>query len=233
MAIDENEMADSFAYARETLSVRAPELWDSLNDPAPEADIEALQRRLYPLPIPPALLTYLRLANGQGPSADFWPGLDCGPLLTAQEIISEYDSLFAYVEDWQWSKRWLPLSRAGWYSSAVEMVDYRTAAILDTSFPDLPSLKVPSLPALFKVSAQLAEAGLVPGPPVDYKAKPGEPIPPHVQLTLESHFTATRALLTELYAREGWGSLPFRPWTEIDPSLWIDDWDGPHPIQSC
>ncbi|PVZ93279.1 hypothetical protein DDQ50_16400 [Amnibacterium flavum] len=217
-------MSQVWEQMEATLPARAPWLWESFNPPASKDDLLSLQRAFDPIPVPPALLAYLARADGQRLEGipPWLPSLDLGRLLSAREIIAEYQDLFTYVEDWQWSRRWLPISREGWWSAAVEMVDTRPAMVLNVSWPDAPSLRAPSLPALFAATLALVEDGLVPHPSSDEALVLNDPE------TYKVHLKRVETILQESY-RAMWGTPPFPPGAAIDSAQWIQAWGGPTP----
>ena len=188
-----------------------------MNAPATAKDLDHLASAVEPWPLPPSLVTFLKLADGMAWNArELWPSMDCGRLLTAREMADEYRRNLTTQEPWQWSKRWLPISRFSWAVAAIELVDDRPAAILDASMPDPPRLAAPCLAGLLNAAVALAEAGALDNPPG----------PDDVQ---EYHARALerRRLLTAIYARQGWQHAPVPPERDIDPDEWPDYWFPP------
>jgi hypothetical protein len=138
-------------------------------------------------------------------------------------MIEQYRFALSEFEDWQWSSAWLPLTRASWAASAIELVDHRDAFVLDVSFPDLPRMASPSLPALLTVAADLAEVDLI-----EYERKPFPGWTAEEARLREKAFESSkRSFITDAFVRHGWEGAPFPPGEEIRPDLWIDEWGGP------
>jgi hypothetical protein len=100
------ETLAAVARLSETLPRYAPRLHATLRPPVDEADLAGLRQVVAPSMLPLALVTLLRWADGQRDQdssgwIDWWPALDCGPLLSATAIIRHYEGILRTAEDWQ------------------------------------------------------------------------------------------------------------------------------------
>jgi len=144
------------------LREKALPVWESLRPPVANADLEALARVIHPHQIPPDVDALLRWADGQAEGADWWPSMECGPLLSAHRAAEHYSWLRENVEDWQWSAAWLPIAHDGHCQAAVELTPKGPGVVIDASWPDGARLIAPTLAVMLDIAAEMVEAGVTP-----------------------------------------------------------------------
>jgi hypothetical protein len=213
------ETVAAVARLSEILPRYAPWLHATLRPSVDEADLAGLRHAVAPSVVPAALVTLLRWADGQRDEQssgwiDWWPALDCGPLLSATAIIEHYEGILRTSEDWQWSPSWLPITHESWNQAAIELVSTRSAVILDASWPDLPRVTAPSLSAVLQATGDLAEAGLF------------QEAPPTSGSDLDDWERRKQHILSARYLKVGWKHSPFEPDQYIEPDHWPPDWRG-------
>jgi hypothetical protein len=195
------------------LPASAPALYDGLRGPAAADALEALRAAVAPMPLPEELEVFLRAHDGQALDADWWPTLDCGPLLSCDDIVAFLGSMRATAEPWQWSVAWIPVAHEQWYQAAVDAVPERSGTVIDASWPDPPRSVAPTLAHAIDAVVDLGRAGLlIPTAEVDRVAR------------LERD-----AFLDELW-RDAWTGNLLAPRAEIDPAGWPDAWGGPQSV---
>jgi SMI1 / KNR4 family (SUKH-1) len=138
----------------------APEVWASLRPPVGDDELESLRYAIAPYDLPADLVALLRWANGQSEERVWWPGMECGPLLSARQAAEHYAWLRANVEDWQWSVAWVPIAHSGWNQAALEAAPEGPGVVIDASWPDPARVLAPTLAVLLDISADMVEAGI-------------------------------------------------------------------------
>lgn len=226
MGDPEADLTTAWGDVTTALAKADPGLLATLNLPAGEQEIARLMDAVAPLHVPPDLLLYLRLANGQDQSS-WWPTLDCGPLLSVDQIIAKYNFNQA-GNGFAWSSHWLPLAQSGWSRAAIELVADRAALLINAELTDPPFVCAPSIASMFRATAALARTGLI-----------TRPIPPDFSKTSTDDTAAwmrgardwrdrSRAFLSAFYAREGWEVEHIPVETPIDAPHWPAEWrDAP------
>lgn len=204
-------MADTLRRVELELPALAPALWRDLRGPIDEEGLAALRAAVSPMPLPAELEVLLRSHDGQV-GREWWPAIDCGPLIGSARIIEHIVWLRTDTEPWQWSKAWIPIAQEGWWQAAIDAVPERSGTVIDASWPDLPRATVPSLADAIGAAVDLGRAGLLPAPGDD-RAKRVE----------------RAAFLDDLWQTE-WASNHLQNGVEIDPGTWPGSWGGPHPI---
>lgn len=140
----------------------APALWSSLRGPAEDAALDDLRSAIAPAPLPAELETLLRSHDGQSAGGDWWPTLDCGPLLGARDVVKQTAFFRTRTEPWQWSAAWIPVAQTGWYQAALDSVPSRSGTVINASWPDTPRAVAPTLADALEGVIDLARAGLLP-----------------------------------------------------------------------
>ncbi len=100
--------------------------------------LAALRVAVSPMELPAELEVLLRSHNGQAAGGEWWPTLECGPLLGADRIVEQ------------------------WYQAAGDAVPERSGTIIDASWPYRPRAVAPSLADALDAAVDLARAGLLP-----------------------------------------------------------------------
>jgi hypothetical protein len=126
-----------------------------------DSELEALVRVIDPYEIPTDMTALLRWADGQTDGGNWWPSMECGPLLSARRAAEHYAWLRENVEDWQWSAAWLPIAHDGWNQAALEIAPEGTGVVIDASWPD-PARLLATLAVMLDVTAEMVEAGMTP-----------------------------------------------------------------------
>jgi hypothetical protein len=144
----------------EVLAKHAPDVWKTLRPGVSEGDLEVLRAAVHPHRLSADVTALFRWANGQEPGGPWWPGMECGPLLSTADAAEHYVWMTAQaVEPWQWSPLWVPIAHEGWNQAGVEIAPDSPGAVIDGSFPEPPRVIAPTLVTLFDVAADMIEAG--------------------------------------------------------------------------
>jgi len=140
------------------LPAEAPHLWESLQPPCTLAELDALRRTVEPHELTEDLVEVLRWRDGQARVAHgWWPVLNSGHLLSAQEAIEHYVSMCKICAPEQWTASWLPITHEGWYQTAIELDEPLRGLIVEGSFPDPPHPLAPSLTAVMHATCELLQ----------------------------------------------------------------------------
>lgn len=203
-------MAESLRRVELELPALAPALWGSLRGPADDESLTAVRAAVRPMLLPAELEVLLRWHDGQPAHAEWWPTLDCGPLLGSERIV-EYVAWFrTQTEPWQWSQAWIPVAQEQRYQAAVDAMPERSGTVFDASWADLPRAVAPSLADAIGAAIDLGRAGLLPTPHDD-----------------RARMKERAAFLDDLWQTQ-WASSLLARRTEIDPASWPESWGGPH-----
>lgn len=207
--IDERT-AEACARLAATLPQRAPSLWQTLRSPVSDQDLEALKYAINPYILPAAVETWLKFADGQH-SANWWPSMYTGPLLTAKEMAEFYTAGLEFHPPGL-----LPICYESHYQVSIELVESRTPVLIDTTVEFVEWMVVaPSFDAMLDAVTSLAEDGLLEAP-----------YPP-ARSDIHSYqsqmdFLAQR--ISHFYSNYDWSTSPFpqRQWFGRDqyPAEW-------------
>jgi cell wall assembly regulator SMI1 len=130
-------MPDVLERLERVLPQAAPDLWQSLRPPCAEPDLDALRNAVEPYELPEDYVQLLKWHDGQIKDSPWWPVLDSGHLLSAQEAIEKTRRMRkACKEPWQWSDSWLAITHASWNQAAIELRFPLRGMLVDAGFPD-------------------------------------------------------------------------------------------------
>lgn len=146
------DLTQSLERMRAALSRSRPGLLATLNPPASDQDIERLARAIDPIPVPAALETWFRFADGQLWSTGWWPVFN-GPLLGIDEAIS----LYSVGVEFQ-PRRLFPLSYESHAQISIDLLAGADSPLIDTTVSSTEwRIVAPSLAAAALVVAELVE----------------------------------------------------------------------------
>jgi hypothetical protein len=189
------------------MQTHAPDVWEALRPGASEAELDLLREAVRPYELTGELAALFRWANGQegGP---WWPGMECGRLLTTADAAAHYHWLIKHAEPWQWSPLWVPIAYDGWNQAGVEITSDRPGVVIDGSFPDSAQVIAPTLATLLDVTADMVQAGT--GSPSAY---------PDARV-----WRKERAALVD--ARPEWSNWPYDRTLATDIGSWPGYWQS-------
>ncbi|MEL4317467.1 hypothetical protein WJX64_00465 [Leifsonia sp. YIM 134122] len=206
------QMAETLRRIELDLPEVAPALWRNLRGPIDEERLASVRAAISPMPLPVELEVLLRSHDGQPAHGEWWPTLDCGPLVGSDRLVELVTWFRTETEPWQWSKAWIPMTQQQWCQAVIDAVPERSGTIIDASWPDLPRAIAPSLADAVGEAVDLGRAGLLPTSSEDRARR------------------ADRAAFLDDLWHTAWASNVLRRRSEIDPGTWPGSWGGPHPM---
>lgn len=181
------------------LPVEAPELWASLNPPASDEEIAALERAIAPHPLPKEVEVWLRFANGQHADSHWWPTVGGGSFMSVAAMIEQHELIAGWPMQ---PKAWLRLTHSSHYMVAIELgQSSRPPLIIDACVSNAPSIVAPSFHGLLSSAADYYET--------DRSA-----------MTEGDLLKLSR----EIFARQGWNHSPYAPDIELTEEEVLERW---------
>lgn len=139
----------------------APDVWETLRPGAGETELAVLRKAVRPHKLTGDVTALFRWADGQERGGPWWPGMECGPLLSTAAAAEQYAFMTERLaEPWQWSALWVPIAHEGWHTAGVEIAPDGPGVVIDGSFPEPPRVIAPTLATLLDVTADMVEAGI-------------------------------------------------------------------------
>jgi hypothetical protein len=201
------EMARALRQLADILPTAYPSLWKSFNPPATSEQIAELKSAIEPFPLPAAVETWLRFANGQKWGSVWWPDFD-GPMMDVKHIIEHY-TLFRTEFTHEYPPALMRISTETHYGRSIELISTRTPAILDTGMEY--SVVAPSFVAAVESLTEALRRGLI-----------REDDPDDEELREQR-----KQLAAAIFARHGWMESPYPPGTQIDFDTFPVEWWEP------
>ncbi len=152
-------LADALERLETLLPEYDPDLYESLNPPVVASDLQALQNVIKPHELHPDIEALLRWHDGQI-HGRWWPLIESGNLLTAENAREHYLQMDEHCEPFQWSSSWMPIAHEGWYTIVVECALPLAGMVVDAGFPDPPQPKAFSLMHVMRCVCNLIEANI-------------------------------------------------------------------------
>lgn len=153
-------VSEAITRLEHLLPLHEPDLWASLQPPATPDAVDALRATIAPHDLPSDFVEVLSWRNGGPWGGPWWPILECGHLLSTDEIIDHYRWLCGNTDEWQWRRSWLPIAHDGWNQCGIELDGEQRGLVVNGSFPDPPAPWAPSLVAVLHATCAALEAKL-------------------------------------------------------------------------